>query len=90
MSKNLTKRMIAKELSRVTGLGTHKSRAVVFIVFDILRRSISEGKETYVPNVGTLSVCNAPKTRNYWRLGKIVKQYKNKKRIRFKPDRIWK
>jgi len=86
--RTITKKELAKLVSSTMGLPIRKSKAIVSIVFSVLQAAISRGEEIIIPNLGTLSIRKAPTSRRLWRLGKIVTQFKGKKRIVFKPDKM--
>jgi nucleoid DNA-binding protein len=66
------------------GYSIRESREVLNTVLDIIKARLAKGSKVSLP-IGDLSVVPGPKERRMWRLDKIVTQYKNPKRIKFKP-----
>ena len=50
---------------------------------------MARGQEVEIPGLGILSIKDSPQQKRLWRLDKLVIQFKDKKRIVFKPRKDW-
>lgn len=66
------------------GYSRRKSDQILDIVIESMKKGLVKDGELSLP-VGDLIVKESPKPNRMWRLDKIVTQYKNSKRIKFKP-----
>ena len=87
--KTVTKRELASQLALSVGVSKRQARHIVSLVFQIMSSSMARGQEVEIPGLGILSIKDSPQQKRLWRLDKLVIQFKDKKRIVFKPRKDW-